>query len=119
MVNALLKFQGIKVSLSGAGSAHSHGHMSVGTEDLGDCTSRIHAAVSACVKKVGISESHDTTDSRLNSGSTLRRLSSRLAAKVASPGAAPSVAPGLELEFGLCEGGDVGGSGGGLFLSSS
>ena len=33
-MNSLLKFQGIKVTASGAGTEHSHGHLSVGMDDL-------------------------------------------------------------------------------------
>ena len=51
-----LTFQGIKLSHSGAGSAHSHGHMSVDMGDLSECVSRVHAAVSASLKRVGMGE---------------------------------------------------------------
>ena len=53
IVSCLLKFQGVKVSQSGAATTHSHGHMSVGADDLHACTSRIRETVSSCLKRVG------------------------------------------------------------------
>ena len=54
IVQSLLKFQGIKVTENGAGAAHGHGHVSVDMTDLSECTSRVQAAVSACLKRVGL-----------------------------------------------------------------
>ena len=54
LVGCLLKFQGVKISQSGAASAHGHGHMSVGVDDLQMCTSRVHATVASCLKRVGM-----------------------------------------------------------------
>jgi hypothetical protein len=54
LVACILKFQGVKLSQSGAATAHSHGHMSVGMDDLTVCTSRIRATVASCLKRVGV-----------------------------------------------------------------
>ena len=54
LVACILKFQGVKRSQSGAATAHSHGHMSLGMDDLTDCTSRIQATVASCRKRVGV-----------------------------------------------------------------
>ena len=57
VVQSLLKFQGVKVAQSSAhGTAHSHGHLSVDSEDLTECTSRVQATVSAALKRVGLEE---------------------------------------------------------------
>jgi hypothetical protein len=56
LVACILKFQGVKLSQSGAATAHSHGHMSVGMDDLTVCTSRIQATVASCLKRVGVVE---------------------------------------------------------------
>jgi hypothetical protein len=53
IVASLLKFQGVKLSQSGAASAHSHGHLSVGVDDLRECTGRVQATVGSCLKRVG------------------------------------------------------------------
>lgn len=55
-VGALLKFQGIKVAECGSGTTHGHGHVSVDSADLMDCSQRVHAAVSSCLKKVGLEQ---------------------------------------------------------------
>jgi hypothetical protein len=49
----VLKFQGIKLSENGLATAHNHGHLNVGTEDLTICTTRIRGTISACLKDVG------------------------------------------------------------------
>ena len=54
LVACILKFQGVKLSQSGAATAHSHGHLSVGMDDLTVCTSRIQATVASCLKRVGV-----------------------------------------------------------------
>ena len=124
VINALLKFQGIKVSQAGAGSAHSHGHMSVDMDDLSECVGRVHAAVSASLKRVGMEEASEADGGGSPSGakqsSMLGRLSSRLAATVSSPSQDGSLVwdgsteGGTEIQFG---GG--GGDGSiGLYLSS-
>eukprot|EP01051_Picozoa_sp_SAG22_P005397 SAG22_NODE_319_length_12493_cov_33.326475_3_plen_404_part_00 len=51
-LSALLKFQGVKLS-QGAQLSHGHGHLSVGMDDLGECTRRVQETVSICVKKLG------------------------------------------------------------------
>ena len=53
LVACILKFQGVKLSQSGPATAHSHGHLSVGMDDLAVCTSRIQGTVSNCLKRVG------------------------------------------------------------------
>jgi hypothetical protein len=53
VVACMLKFQGVKLSEDGAASAHSHGHMSVGTDDLTVCTNRIQETVATCLRRVG------------------------------------------------------------------
>jgi hypothetical protein len=53
LVACILKFQGVKLSQNEAATAHSHGHMSVGMDDLTVCTSRIQATVASCLKRVG------------------------------------------------------------------
>ena len=70
VVQSVLKFQGVKVSQSGAGTAHSHGHMSVDMADLSECTARVQAAVSACIKRVGIEEHTDPTAALGGRGTT-------------------------------------------------
>jgi hypothetical protein len=54
LVACILKFQGVKLSQSGAATAHSHGHLSVGMDDVTVCTSRIRATVASCLKRVGV-----------------------------------------------------------------
>ena len=54
LVACILKFQGVKLSQSGAATAHSHGHMSVAIDDLTVCTSRIQATVASCLKRIGV-----------------------------------------------------------------
>ena len=49
----MLKFQGVKLSQAGTASAHSHGHLSVGLDDLRECTDRVQATVASCLKRVG------------------------------------------------------------------
>ena len=127
IVNALLKFQGIKVTASGAGAAHSHGHLSVGIDDLTECIDRVYATVSACLKRVGM-EADATTgvDSlspspRTSSSSMLGRFGSRLSSTRSAMGKSSDGGAGgggmLEVTFG--ESGDSGGGGGsGLYLSS-
>ena len=83
VVNSLLKFQGIKVTASGAGTEHSHGHLSVGMDDLTDCVDRVHATVSVCLKRIGVEDSSDEAGQASSppSGSkmsALSRLGSRL-----------------------------------------
>ena len=133
IVNALLKFQGIKVSASGAGTAHSHGHLSVGLDDLTECVGRVHSTVSACLKRVGMDQNVVATDDgglspsprASSSPSLLGRLSSRLSTRSGSGGG--SMRSGtmgggggergmLEVSFGERDGGGSGGSG--LYLSS-
>jgi hypothetical protein len=53
LVVCILKFQGVKLSQSGAATAHSHGHMSVGMDDLQECTGRVRATVASCLQRVG------------------------------------------------------------------
>ena len=126
IVNGLLKFQGIKVTASGAGAAHSHGHLSVGMDDLTECVDRVHAAVSACLKRVGMDEAEAEGGSPLQrsssppSSSALGRLSSRLSSRRSAGsagGGEAATADGGMLEVTFGEGG--GGGGGGLYLSSS
>ena len=52
LLSALLRFQGIKLS-QGAQLSHGHGHLSVGMDDLGECTRRVQETVSSCLKQVG------------------------------------------------------------------
>ena len=141
IVSGLLKFQGIKVSASGAGAAHSHGHLSVGLDDLTECVDRVHSTVSACLKRVGMDQDAVATDdgglspsphtSSSSSPSLLGRLSSRLSTRssvVAGSGddgmmggsiGDTTVGGGgmLEVTFGESDGGGSGGSG--LYLSSN
>ena len=132
IVNALLKFQGIKVTASGAGAAHSHGHLSVGMDNLTECIDRVHATVSACLKRVGM-EADATTGAdslsppppRTSSSSMLGRLGSRLLSTQSpigksSDGGGGTGAGGrmLEVTFGESGGGGGGGGGSGLYLSS-
>ena len=53
-LSALLRFQGVKLS-QGTQLSHGHGHMSVGLDDLGECTRRVQETVSSCLKQVGAS----------------------------------------------------------------
>ena len=52
LMSALLRFQGVKLS-QGAELSHGHDHLSVGMDDLGECTRRVQEAVSNSVKRVG------------------------------------------------------------------
>ena len=52
LVACILKFQGVKLSQNGPATAHSHGHVSVGIDDLAICTSRIRATVVSCLQRV-------------------------------------------------------------------
>ena len=127
VINALLKFQGIKVSQSGAKTAHGHGQMGVEMDDLSECTSRVHAAVSASLKRLGLEESatagggSPTPSSSAKKPSALGRLSSRLAATVSSSsssgggGGGGTEWEGAEVQFGQ---GDDGSAGGLPYLSS-
>ena len=119
VVNSLLKFQGIKVTGSGAGTEHSHGHLSVGVDDLTECIDRVHATVSACLKRIGIEASSDEVGQASpppSSGrlSVLGRLGSRLSP--AASGSADGDQGLMGVQFG--EGGDSTG-GGGLYLAVS
>ena len=126
IVNALLKFQGIKVSASGAGAAHSHGHLSVGLDDLTECVDRVQATVSACLKRVGMEQDAAVGAGGLSpslqtspSSSMLGRLGSRLSSTRSSSVGESSEGGGeavLEVSFGA-SGGDGGGSG--LYLSTN
>ena len=51
VISALLRFQGVKLS-QGAQLSHGHGHLSVGMDDLGECTRRVQETVSSCLKQV-------------------------------------------------------------------
>jgi hypothetical protein len=121
------------VSASGAGTAHSHGHLSVGLDDLTECVDRVHSTVSACLKRVGMDQDAVATDDgglspssqTPPSSSVLGRLSSRLSTRSGSGG--ESMRSGtmgggggeggmLEVSFGERDGGGSGGSG--LYLSS-
>ena len=57
VLSALLRFQGVKIS-QGAQLSHGHGHMSVGMDDLGECTRRVQETVSSCIKQVGGGADH-------------------------------------------------------------
>ena len=122
VVQSLLKFQGIKVTESGAGAAHSHGHLSVDMADLSECVGRVRATVSACLKRIGMEEAGPAAGQGGASPpaartSALGRLGSRLASTVSSgKGDAAKLEGGeMEIQFG----GEGGGGGGGLYLSSS
>eukprot|EP01045_Picozoa_sp_COSAG04_P005830 COSAG04_NODE_276_length_18405_cov_14.052278_6_plen_591_part_00 len=128
VVQSLLKFQGIKVTESGAGAAHGHGQLSVGMADLSECLSRVQGTVSACLKRVGMEDSGSgggaSAGSQRSSGkaSALSRLGSRLASTVSSGKGGEweqGGEGGMEIQFGGAEGGDGGGGGGGLYLASS
>jgi hypothetical protein len=71
VVASMLKFQGVKLSEDGAASAHSHGHLSVGTDDLTVCTNRVHETVVTCLRRVGAERVTQDADS----GSPMGRLS--------------------------------------------
>ena len=128
VVQSLLKFQGIKVTESGAGAAHGHGQRSVGMADLSECLSRVQGTVSACLKRVGMEDSGSGgggSGPQRSSGkaSALSRLGSRLASTVSSGKGDRAEWEqggdgGMEIQFGGAEGGD-GGGGGGLYLASS
>jgi hypothetical protein len=127
IVNALLKFQGIKVSASGAGTAHSHGHLSVGLDDLTECVDRVHSTVSACLKRVGMQQEEDAAEggsspsplpSRQAKPSALGRLGSRLSSTLSPTTRGKGIGGGgalMEVTFG--EGGGCEGGGSGLYLS--
>ena len=118
----MLKFQGIKVTESGAGTEHSHGHLSVGMDDLTDCIDRVHATVSACLKRIGMEDASGdeagqaspppSSGSRL---SVLGRLGSRLSPAAVGGGGAEGDQGLMEVQFGE----DDGSGGGGLYLAAS
>jgi hypothetical protein len=56
LVACILKFQGVKLSKSGAAPAHSHGRTSVGVDDLAECTGRIQATVASCLNRVSVAQ---------------------------------------------------------------
>ena len=92
--------------------------------DLSECTSRVQATVSACLKRVGMDEasaggSEAASGSPMPSGSSvLGRLGSRLASTVSSGGGAKGKdgddGGAVAIQFG----GGEGGGGAGLYLSS-
>merc|ERR1711969_212677 len=88
VVQSLLKFQGIKVTESGAGAAHSHGHLSVDMADLSECVGRVRATVSSCLKRIGMEEASPATGQGGSPPaartSALGWLGSRLASTVSS-----------------------------------
>merc|ERR1711969_399675 len=127
VVQSLLKFQGIKVTESGAGAAHGHGQLSVGMADLSECLGRVQGTVSACLKRVGMGDAGSGGGASVGSGSqrssgkasALSRLGSRLASTVSSGKGGGAEweqggEGGTEIQFGGAEGG-----GGGLYLASS
>jgi hypothetical protein len=132
VVNSLLKYQGVKVTASGAGAGHSHGHLSVGLDDLTECIDRVHATVSSCMKRVGMEAAvgaesdggggggfSPPTRKASSSFSLVGRLSSRLASKPPRGASGVHLEGGggaLEVTFG---GEDSGGGGSGLYLSSN
>ena len=120
VVNSLLKFQGIKVTASGAGTEHSHGHLSVGMDDLTDCVDRVHATVSVCLKRIGVEDSSDEAGQASSppSGSKMSALS-RLGSRLSVGGGSGEVERDERLmgvQFG--EGGS-GSAGSGLYLSAN
>ena len=56
IVASVLKFEGVKLSQIGASSAHSHGHLSVEVDHLLECTGRVQATVTSCLKRVGVEQ---------------------------------------------------------------
>eukprot|EP01046_Picozoa_sp_COSAG06_P081007 COSAG06_NODE_28217_length_578_cov_1.164927_1_plen_145_part_00 len=112
------------------------GHVSVGMDDLTDCIDRVHATVSACLKRVGMEADATTDTSSLSppaqkTSSVLGRLGSRLSSTRSSDrqtsvgksgdgdGGAGARAGGGLLEVTFGESGDRGGGGSsGLYLSS-
>jgi hypothetical protein len=119
VVTSLLKFQGIKVTAGAAGAAHSHGHLSVGMDDLTGVVDRVHTAVSASLKRIGMEEVEADISSRSpgKSVSVLGRLSSRLSSMSPVPlvggGTRRDGGAAVEIQFG----GDDGGGGSELYLS--
>ena len=126
VVQSMLKFQGIKVTETGAGAAHGHGALSVDMADLTECISRVQATVSACLKRVGMGDASEgggnARSDALSStrSSTLSRLGSRLSATVSSSGdrkrKEEEDGAGMAIQFGGDGAGSVGG--GGLYLAS-
>ena len=60
VISSLLRFQGVKLS-QGAQLSHGHGHLSVGMDDLGECTRRVQETVSSCFKHVGVDAASTVT----------------------------------------------------------
>jgi hypothetical protein len=77
VVACILKFQGIKLSEDGAATAHSHGHLSVGTGDLTMCTNRVRETVATCLRRVGSErireEDEPAVGSQIRTGRFARR----------------------------------------------
>ena len=93
--------------------------------DLSECTSRVQATVSACLKRVGMDEasaggSEAASGSPMPSGrsSVLGRLGSRLASTVSSGGGAKGKDGADSGTVAIQFGGGEGDEGGGLYLSS-
>ena len=115
------------VTAGGVEAAHSHGHLSVGVNDVRECIDRVHTTVSACLKRVGMeADAMMAADSsspspRTSSSSMLGRLGSRLSSTLSLATTSGDDDGGtqgemLEVRFGG-ETGDSGG-GSGLYLSS-
>ena len=90
--------------------------MSVDMADLSECTARVQAAVSACIKRVGIEEHTDPTAALGGRGTTsaLGRLRETLAARVSAGSGTPQPEPEPELGIALATEGEAGG----LYLAS-
>ena len=121
VVQSVLKFQGIKVTESGAGSAHGHGAVSVDMADLGECIGRVQATVSACLKRVGMGDGGEARaggEASPARSSVLSRLGSRLSSSVPSGKKGEEAGGGVAIQFGGHAGDGAGGGGSGLYLSS-
>eukprot|EP01051_Picozoa_sp_SAG22_P000979 SAG22_NODE_33_length_27588_cov_104.174652_10_plen_160_part_00 len=53
LISSLLRFQGVKLNQGQQQLSHGHGHLSVGMDDLGECTRRVQETVSSCIKQAG------------------------------------------------------------------
>ena len=71
MLSALLRFQGVKLS-QGAQLSHRHGHLSVGMDDLGECTRRVQERCRAASSKLGSGRSAESGGSRGRRGGWAR-----------------------------------------------
>jgi hypothetical protein len=123
LVSSMLRFQGVKLSQAGAGSVHSHGHVSADLGDLSECTARVKATVSASLKRFGMEHSSGGQSDGGSPGgggqSMFGRLGSRLSARSPTGSRGGDGSEGLGVQFGGAGEGVATEGGGELYLATS